>query len=382
MGNAVTWDRLFPRNLLDADIDTQLQYFEEVTVAHRNLKQVDKALKRHIRHAGNRKAVLVIGPTGAGKTKLMERTTEYLLDIAASDPQMSPGRIPVATMEAFSSTKRGVKGYDWNNHGIQGMEALDEILIKYKKKTHRQLIVDELGNVTGSEDVSLTPIDHFMKALKWRNPYAFMIDEAQRMAALVSGDVLKTYMDIIQGHIQRSKVLHILFGTHDLCVFNSLSAQFSRRTKVFHLARYRAESKEDMDEFGSILFSFQRHLPVEQEPDLISHIEYFYDACFGCIGILKDWLYFALVETLEEGARTVTRDICDLHRDENDAIVARKHDILRGEQDFWKLSRMLHYPRRSESQPSSSSAPNGSKKGSGGNPKPGQRGLGRDKVRG
>lgn len=62
-----------------------------------------------------------------------------------------------------------------------------------------------------------------------------------------------------------------------------------------------------MKAFKSILFTFQRHLPLEQEPDLVGRWDYFYERSLGCVGILKDWLTRTLRDALEEGAETITQ---------------------------------------------------------------------------
>ena len=55
------------------------------------------------------------------------------------------------------------------------------------------------------------------------------------------------------------------------------------------------------------MLTFQRHLPLEQEPDLVSKWDYFYERSLGCVGILKDWLTRTLRDALEEGDKTITQ---------------------------------------------------------------------------
>jgi len=40
--------------------------------------------------------------------------------------------------------------------------------------------------------------------------------------------------------------------------------------------------------------TFQRHLPLQKEPDLEKHYEYLLEGSVGCVGILKNWLTRAL----------------------------------------------------------------------------------------
>ena len=58
--------------------------------------------------------------------------------------------------------------------------------------------------------------------------------------------------------------------------------------------------------FKSVLLTFQRHLPLDREPDFVSRWDYFYERSLGCVGILKDWLTRTLRDCLEEGENTIT----------------------------------------------------------------------------
>jgi len=113
--------------------------------------------------------------------------------------------------------------------------------------------------------------------------------------------------------------VHVLIGTYELVGLATLSAQLSRRSHELHFGRYRAEDPEDQRAFQSVLLTFQRHLPLAQEPDLVGHFEYLYEQSVGCIGVLKDWLNRALAAALEDGAATLTA-----HHLERQAEPARK----------------------------------------------------------
>nr|MDJ0636874.1 hypothetical protein [Xenococcaceae cyanobacterium MO_188.B29] len=81
----------------------------------------------------------------------------------------------------------------------------------------------------------------------------------------------------------------------------------SRRTIDIHFPRYKPNHPQDLKAFKSVLLTFQRHLPLHQEPDFVSKWDYFYERSLGCVGILKDWLTRTLRDSLEEGAETITQ---------------------------------------------------------------------------
>ncbi|MGL6339623.1 MAG: ATP-binding protein, partial [Waterburya sp.] len=144
------------------------------------------------------------------------------------------------------------------------------------------------------------------KALFHRCPDIFFVDEAQHLGKMSSGQKLQTQLDCLKSLANMTGVLHGLFGTYELLIFRDLSAQLSRRTIDIHFPRYKPNHPQDLKAFKSILFTFQRHLPLKQEPDLVGRWDYFYERSLGCVGILKDWLTRTLRDALEEGAETLT----------------------------------------------------------------------------
>jgi len=87
----------------------------------------------------------------------------------------------------------------------------------------------------------------------------------------------------------------------------NLSAQLSRRSVEIHFGRYRAESAEDCLAFKSVVLTFQRHLPLAEEPDLVGCWEALYEGSLGCIGVLKSWLNRSLAYAIAHDAATLTR---------------------------------------------------------------------------
>src|SRR5262249_45006064 len=56
----------------------------------------------------------------------------------------------------------------------------------------------------------------------------------------------------------------------------------------------------------SVLLTFQRYLPVPEEPDLVGWWERLYEGCLGCVGVLKSWLNRALADANAHEAVTIT----------------------------------------------------------------------------
>jgi hypothetical protein len=54
--------------------------------------------------------------------------------------------------------------------------------------------------------------------------------------------------------------------------------------------------------------TFQKHLPLAEEPDLIARWDYFYERSIGCVGVLRDWLARSLALALDNGDRSLNLD--------------------------------------------------------------------------
>ncbi len=98
----------------------------------------------------------------------------------------------------------------------------------------------------------------------------------------------------------------MLIGTYELLSFRNLSAQLSRRSVDVHFRRYRAEQNDEMKTFKNVLWSFQHHLPLFEDPDLVDDWDYFYERSVGCVGVLKDWITRALAKAIKDGGKTLT----------------------------------------------------------------------------
>jgi hypothetical protein len=95
--------------------------------------------------------------------------------------------------------------------------------------------------------------------------------------------------------------------------------------------RYDATKKEDRQAFQKILLSFQRHLPLEEQPDLIHQWKYCYARTVGCVGILKTWLTKALDEALANDEKTISVACLERHAETVDRCDQMINDIAEGE---------------------------------------------------
>lgn len=173
------------------------------------------------------------------------------------------------------------------------------------------------------------------QVLKYRQPGAIFVDEAQHFAKTAGGSRLVDQLDHVKSLAVATQTVHVLAGTYDLLVFRNLSAQLSRRSIDVHFPRYRATDKDQRLAFQKVLLTFQRHLPLEEAPDLVHHWKTCYAHTIGCVGLLKDWLTKALAEELETGAKTISPTLLSHHAASVDRCNQLITDIEEGEKSLY-----------------------------------------------
>ena len=285
-------------------------------MAHPALKQADQAVWNALREPAGASLIFVFGPTGVGKTTLLAQIEKRLIDLSYSQGRGRRGHIPTLIFDAVSPA---LNQFKWGDYYQRALMLLQEPLVEYTVDYGQPLPrltkaerPQELIPSRGFTDTAASRLA-FEQALKHRQPYAILIDEAEHIAKAARGSKLLDQLDHVKSLAIMSKTVHVLVGTYDLLVFRNLSAQLSRRSIDIHFSRYRATNEADLRAFKSVLWSFQRNVPLEEEPDLLQHWKYCYERTIGCVGVLKDWFTRALAETLEQGEKTLSRPLLEQH---------------------------------------------------------------------
>ena len=160
-------------------------------------------------------------------------------------------------------------------------------------------------------------------------------------------------LDFLKSLAILTNTVYVLAGTYELLTLDTLSAQLGRRSIVAHFPRYQATNKDNVRAFKTVLQAFQRHLPVEETPDLVSGWQDCYACTAGCIGLLKEWLLKALTEALETKAKTISPEILAHHAPSLAHREQMMTEIEEGEKGFTydeaaedELRKRMGLPRR------------------------------------
>lgn len=300
----------FPRELLSQPTQARLAYFQNKVVAHPLLKQTHQALRAAIRQPAGAGLIFVMGPTGVGKTTLRMRLEQQLLEEAQTAMEQDPGCLPVMGFEV-AAPEAG--NFRWKDYYHRALMSLDEPLLKHKINYEVQhLRRGGSGNLYAGPHVAASELRWaFEQALRHRKVRVLIVDEAQHFNKIASGRRLLDQMDTLKSLANLTGTLHILIGTYELLGLLNLSAQLSRRSMEIHFPRYRCEDDREFTAFRSVLLTFQRHLPLRNEPDLVGWSEYCYERAAGCVGVLKNWLVRVLAAALEDYQETFSQSMLE-----------------------------------------------------------------------
>jgi len=354
---------LFPHELLDQPNQARRDYFRAYTIAHPTLATVDRAVWNAIHEPAGALLILVIGPTGVGKTTLLDHLEQRLCEEALPRLEHNPGHLPVVKLLAATPATGQFK---WADFFTRGLLAVREPLVDYK--------VDPQAVAARGSTFTFTPKNRadtavlqlsWEHALKYRSPVAVLIDEAQHLGKIARGMSLLDQLDYLKSLAILTNTVYVLAGTYELLAFRNLSAQLSRRSRDIHFPRYQATSKDDIRAFKTVLQAFERHLPVEEMPDLVTQWQDCYARTTGCIGILKEWLLKALAEALETQAKTISPELLAHHAPSLASREQMLTEIEEGEQGFLSdqtaedaLRKRLGVPRHRSVTDASPMSPN------------------------
>jgi hypothetical protein len=334
-----------PREISHLSTEEKKARFRQTTITHRLLEQTHHKIVRAVREPAGFTSVLAYGPTGVGKSKMIETVVGQLgeeLGVPSTPAlirPLPPMPTPVLVIEADPPDGAVFnRGYYYRT-----------VLTLMGEPTYQpHLHMDIHGNAEpvkrrplrgkAAESNDLPELKAATKeAMPRHNVRAVMIDEAHHMlygGNGAGGSTLQEQLEWLKSLSSTTQILHILVGTYDLLNFGQLNGQIGRRCYPVHFSRYRLEREADCLEFQSALVSLLEKVPLRCDVETLvgSYWVYFYEGCIGCIGVLKDWLMRAVSTALDEGQETLTLDCLQDHILPTDILRQMALDASEGEQ--------------------------------------------------
>lgn len=272
-------------------MEDKLHHFKEYAVSHPQLVQVDKTLMRAIREPAGFAHVLVYGPSGVGKTTMINQIAKRFNGTLTPPSSSKPssylnGHLPPMPLLLLEAKPPDGSIFNRTDYYRTALKVLGEPF--YERKTMVDVDSEQTWEKKGRSrpktaqfNDSLELRNALEEAMKRRGVRAVIVDEAQHLMKIgrgTSGGQLLDQLDWIKSMTNMTNVLHILIGTYPLLDFRDLSGQASRRSLDLHFPRYSFQLSQDRRDFQAALLALLKQVPLQVEIEaLMQQWVYFYE---------------------------------------------------------------------------------------------------------
>lgn len=282
-------------------LDPRLAAFRETTLAHEKIKKAFQSVLDIDCYFGQEKIVILTGPTGVGKSTLCQRLVAEIHHRFQDDMEKDPGFIPVI----YVRIPAPINGdFNWKDGMIRILEQFNEPLIR--RKVINAPVVELDGEVVGrAHKLVREELRRSVRnCIRHRNTKLMVIDEASHLLISKNRSFFYQQFEMIKSLSQDFGIPLLLSGAYDLLDIRDFNGQLIRRTQVIHFPRYHWDEVADPQSptgasFHHVIHTLFEKMPVEKEPGLEAHTDYFFLNSVGCIGILKDWFYDTLYQAIK-----------------------------------------------------------------------------------
>lgn len=293
---------------LPPEAQARLDRFKALTIRHPHLDQAERELRQAIWEPAGFAYVLFYGPSGVGKSTLVEHLAARLNQARQAELQGNPSSVAAVLVQTRPPDGELFHRNDYYTTGLRGLGRTSfERRIRVDLNTEQTWERKEpRRRATRYQD---TPElrDTWEEALRDHQARAVFLDEAQHLLKNATAATPLDQLDWIKSMVTMTRALHILVGPYELLHFCNLNGQTARRGLEIHFPRYHVEHEDERLAFQNVLLTLLRHVPLQVDHEtLLDHWWYCYSRSIGCVGILHEWLVRATHTALQEGSTTLT----------------------------------------------------------------------------
>lgn len=305
--NAETTPALNRDEILGKPATERLAWFASLTYEHPRLMTVITHLQELMDPNNDIKIIALIGPTGIGKTTLIDRCLLSIVQQYA--PVRLPHEVPVAVVAAPANGERSVS---WRTMYRRMQAACGGILLDQQRLSK---VSDAELRAVRADRMGLAQRRELLESeIRHRRVRLLGIDEVHHLLRFSENeammDTLKSLADI-----QRETKL-MLAGTYQIAPLLSAYGQLARRSAILHYGRYHLSKApkddaptKDEEAFRNVLARMANDWPCEQVPNLEGTWQMHMRASLGSVGLLKMQLQqLAVLQTERKGERFNARD--------------------------------------------------------------------------
>jgi hypothetical protein len=267
--------------------DAKNEYVKNLLIPHRILIEILEEVEVLMEQFGGLSIILIVGPTGWGKSAFGRKLLRNLIQLYAYQIQEDPSIIPAILVDVDSADRRHEIDF-----GFLYARICEALLAPS--------VLDGFGIPLDLERPS-DPTEHsrmmLERAIVGRKLRHLILDEVIHF--LNSSTPPIHYGNLLKSLSNRSNFNLVLIGAYGSEALIHATAQLARRITVIHCPRYKSCEK-DFKEYSTFIKSVAAYMPYHFEIDLENDVEYMFNGTFGLPG--------ASVQVILEAAARCSRE--------------------------------------------------------------------------
>ncbi|WP_189270657.1 AAA family ATPase [Thalassolituus oleivorans] len=254
-------------------------------ILHRNWKTAFAELFVLMTTAMPGEVISIVGPTRAGKTELLRQLGDVVCGVGHGQGDEQP----IVSIELVNDDAHAK--FSFRSFILQALEMVRHPFYSSGcADGWGDAIVD--SRIERAREKTLNRA--LIRALIQRRTRFLIIDEAQHMRYVSSQAMAAVgVMDALKSMAKKANVVLIIAGTYPILEAINRSSHLEGRKYGVHLSRYH-QTEADLAEFQWILAHYDAVLDLDESlPSLMHCTKLLYRGTFGCIGLVRAWLYHA-----------------------------------------------------------------------------------------
>lgn len=280
---------------------------------------------------GHENILMVVGPTGVGKSTLGVSLENRIRRTHAELMQADAGFVPVVRVEARATSESEFNWKLFYSDLIEVLESQSMIpSVEYGVNPLTNKVVKPRGR---SKDTVSSLRKQVENALQARKVKFLIIDEGGHFTNVTEAK-MKRQTDALKSLANCAGCQIILLGSYDVLGVSRLSAQLARRTKEIHFARYRIDLPDDKADFLRFLNYLEERAQGYFQGLLLENAELLQRNTLGCIGTLMNLLKGFVSRAQRSGG--LSQDVLVKSLQTSGQCAAILSEIRAGEERFEK----------------------------------------------
>lgn len=299
--------------------------FAKLTVKHQKQNDALRDATFLLTMCDNVDFVLIAGPTGAGKSHLLELLRKEVAQFYRSQVAEFPFMVPYLSTVAVAD---GAKKFGWKRCWADASKGLHDPFVE--ARSWRTLDHPPVRHAGESLTTSVARQD-FERELQLRRTKVWAIDEAHHILLGGVAGLPSDQFEVLKSVSQITPIKLLLCGTYLLPRLLNYSGQVMRRSATVTLAPYSLRHKSDISQFVSICKTLLENLPSDTALNPADCAEELFYGTLGCVGVLKDWIARAWANAHFKNAACMTMDHLMATRLPAETLLSMHNEIVAGE---------------------------------------------------